>query len=59
VFVFSKVVGSKRILEKHKTMVEKYNFQEVWISFGGPIVLNLKGNKGSLDVPVKLPRQQV
>jgi len=31
--------------------------KEVHLSIGGPILLNLRGNGGILDVPVKLPRQ--
>jgi hypothetical protein len=27
------------------------------MSLGGPIIMNLKGNGGVLEVPMKLPRQ--
>jgi hypothetical protein len=57
-FVFSKIVYSKRVVEKHKAMADKFNFKDIFISFGGAILLNLRGNKGNLDIPGKLPKQQ-
>ena len=39
-------------------MCEKYNMESVYFSLGGPVVLNLRGNRGSTEVPVKLPKQQ-
>lgn len=38
-------------------MIEKYNFNNINISYGGPILLNLRGNKGNIDLPIKLPKQ--
>jgi hypothetical protein len=38
-------------------MAEKYNMQDVYLSYGGPIILNLRGNKGYIDIPSKLPKQ--
>jgi hypothetical protein len=45
-------------VEKHKAMADKFNFKDIFISFGGAILLNLRGNKGNLDIPGKLPKQQ-
>ena len=39
------------------SVCEKYNIADIHVSFGGPIVLNLRGNGGVLDIPLKLPRQ--
>lgn len=56
-FVFSKIIDSRRIAERHRIAVEKHNFKDIYLSFGGPIILNLKGNRGVVDVPGKLPKQ--
>jgi len=57
VFVFSKVVYPKKQQERMASVCEKYNIAAIHVSLGGPIVMNLKGNGGVLDIPVKLPRQ--
>jgi hypothetical protein len=46
------------VAERHKIAIEKHNFKDIYLSFGGPIILNLKGNRGNIDVPGKLPKQQ-
>lgn len=56
-FVFSKVVYPKKQQERMASVCEKYNIAAIHVSLGGPIVMNLKGNGGVLDIPVKLPRQ--
>ena len=56
-FVFAKLVHNKKQLEKNRDLCEKYSLKAVHLSIGGPILLNLRGNGGVLEVPVKLPRQ--
>jgi len=56
-FVFSKIVYPKKVKEKMVSVCQKYNISDIHISLGGPILLNLRGNDGILDVPLKLPRQ--
>ena len=56
-FVFSKIVYPKKSKERLAAFCQKFNIADVHLSLGGPILLNLRGNGGVLDVPVKLPRQ--
>jgi hypothetical protein len=56
-FLFSKVVYPKKQQERIVSVCEKYNIANIHLSLGGPIVLNLRGNGGVLDIPLKLPKQ--
>lgn len=51
------MVLPKKAKERAAAICQKYNISEIHISLGGAILLNLRGNGGILDVPVKLPRQ--
>lgn len=56
-YVFSKIVAAKKTTERYKQDCEKFNFDQVYLSLGGALLLNIRGNGGILDIPVKLPRQ--
>jgi len=56
-FLFYQIVYSKRVIDWLTVLTKKYDF-EAEVSYGGPILLNLRGNLGSLEMPVKMGRQQ-
>ena len=56
-FVFAKIIYHKKNNERIKTVCEDLSIKDVHISIGGPVLINLRGNRGVLDVPVKLPKQ--
>ena len=56
-FVFAKIIYHKKNNERIKSVCEKLNIKDVHLSVGGPVLINLRGNGGVLDVPVKLPKQ--
>lgn len=56
-YIFSKIIHSKRTNDRYAQLCESLNLDQISLSLGGPLLLNLRGNNGNLDVPVKMPRQ--
>lgn len=56
-YLFFKVLHSKKNSESMEQLLGKHLFHQGFISYGGPIIINLSGSPERAEIPAKLPKR--